>query len=337
MSTLTRQRLALAVSLPITIFTVCGLMTLSAVFKKNPNQLTIGLLADMLLTAPLAYYLIIRNTTLSKLTVLRVFTLGLFIATIVLGNTHTPILIFVKTWIAPLIELALIGWMIWKFRRAYQLSKTTQQAAPDFLMHCRTLLQVVFGNETIGNVVASEVSVFYYLFTNAQKNTDSSNYFTSHKSNNILLLLYTFLFMFLVEAAIMHLLFQLWNNTAAWVLTGLSIYSCLQLLAHIKAIKARPTIVTHTEIILRNGLLGGDAIVPIDIIERIEFSTKDITDSNTISMALIKSLENHNVVIYLKEPIIVHKAFGIKKIAKVISVNIDEPNRFIEVIENNRL
>jgi len=336
MAALSKQRLTLALGAPAFIFTVCALITLSAVFKKHSHQLSIGLLADMLLIAPLAYYLIIRKTTVSKLTVLRVFTLGLFIATVLLGSTKTPLLVFIKTWIAPVIELAIIGWMVWKFKRAYQLSKTTQQTAPDFLVHCRNLLHGVFGNETIGNVVASEVSVFYYLFAKPHRATDSSHYFTSHKSNNILLLLYTFLFMFLVEAAIMHLLFQLWNHTAAWVLTGLSIYSCLQLLAHIRAIKARPTIITDTTLILRNGLLGGDAIVPIDVIERIEFSTKDITDSDTISMALIKSLENHNVVIYLKEPIIVTKALGIKKPATVILVNMDEQNSFIEVIKNNR-
>jgi membrane protein implicated in regulation of membrane protease activity len=336
MAALSKQRLTIALGAPAFIFTVCALITLSTVFKKHPDQLSIGLLADMLLIAPLAYYFIIRKTTVSKLTVLRVFTLGLFIATVLLGSTKTPLLIFVKTWIAPLMELALIGWMVWKFKRAYQLSKTTQQTAPDFLIHCRTILQDAFGNETIGSVVASEVSVFYYLFAKPHRSADGSHYFTSYKSNNILLLLYTFLFMFLVEAAIMHLLFQLWNNTAAWVLTGLSVYSCLQLLAHIRAIKARPTIITDTTLILRNGLLGGDAIIPIDVIERVEFNTKDITESNIISMALIKSLENHNVVIYLKEPIIVTKAFGMKKPATVILVNMDEHQLFIETLTNNK-
>jgi hypothetical protein len=336
MAALSKQRLILALSAPTLIFTACGIITISAVFKKHPDLLSIGLLADILLVAPLAYYLIIRKTTVSKLTVLRVFTLGLFIATVLLGSTKTPLLVFIKTWIAPVIELAVIGWMVWKFKRAHQLSKTTQQTAPDFLMHCRSMLQAVFGNEKIGSIVASEVSVFYYLFAKAHRSTDGSNYFTSHKSNNILLILYTFLGMFLVEATIMHLLFQLWNNTAAWVLTGLSVYSCLQLLAHIRAIKVRPTMITSTTLILRNGLLGGDAIVPMDVIERVEFNTKDITDRNAISMALIKSIENHNVVIYLKEPIIVTKAFGIKKVASIILVNMDEHQSFIQALTTHK-
>ena len=336
MATISKQRLTIAVGAPTLIFTACAIITISAVFKKYPDQLSIGLLIDMLLVAPLSYYLIIRNTTISKHTVVRVFTLGLFIATILLRSTHIPLLVFIKTWVAPTIELALVTWMIWKFKRAYQFAKTMQQTAPDFLIHCRTLLKTVFGSEQIGNIISSEVSVFYYLFAKAHKPTDNTNYFTSHKSNNILLLLYTFLFMFLVEAAIMHLLFQLWNHTAAWVLTGLSIYSCLQLLAHLRAIKARPTIVTLTEIMLRNGILGGDVIVSIDMIEHIEFSAKDIIKIDTVSMAFIKGIENHNVVIYLKKPISVTKAYGIKKTAKVILANIDEPNRFIEVIENYR-
>ena len=334
MATLSKQRLTLALGLPALVFAACTLITFSAIYKKHPDLLSMGLLADLLLVAPLAYYLIIRRTSVSKLTVLRVFTLGLFMATLLVSTTTTPLFVFIKTWIAPLIELTLIGWMVWKFKRAYQLSKTTPHPTPDFLMHSRTLLHDVFGNEQIGSVVASEVSVFYYLFAKPQKSTVDSPYFTSHKSNNILLILYTFLGMFLVEASVTHLLVQLWNQTAAWILTGLSVYSCLQLLAHIRAIKARPSMITDTTLILRNGLLGGDAIVPLDRIDRVEFSTKDITDHNTISMALMKSIENHNVVIYLKEPIIVTKAFGIKKVASVILVNMDEHQSFIQTLTN---
>ena len=320
MAILNKQRLILAIGAPAFIFAACTIITYSNVFKKHSNEISIGILLDLLLVAPLVYYFIIRKSTISKQTVSRVFMSGLLVATKILSKNDTTVLEFIKTWVAPLAEITVISFIVWKFYKAKQLSKHTQQVTPDFLMHCRTIL-------------ASEVSVFYYLFGKKAKIIDYKTHFTSYKENGILAVLYTLLFVFLVEAVVMHFAFGLWSETVAWVLSGLSIYSCLQLWAHIRATTSRPIVITDNDLILRNGILGGDTIIALNNIDRIESNTKEITEP-FISMAFIKGFENHNTVIYLKQQVIVTKAFGIKKTANVILANIDEAKKFIDAINS---
>lgn len=330
MPTFSKQKLILAASVTLLIFGACSIITFSNLFKQHPNELSVGILGDLLIVSPLVYYFIIRKSTISKLTVLRVFTLGLFVASIILTKQHNTILEFIKTWVTPLLELALVAYIIWKFHKFRSINKN--QTHFDFLIHTRLVLASVFSNKKVANVIASEIAVFYYLFHKKSKNI--SLQFTSYKENGIIIVLYTFLFICLLETVVMHFVFALWNTTAAWIISGLSAYTCLQLLAHIRAISCRQTLVTENQVILSNGLLGGDVELNLSNIDRIESSSKDVVSKKAISMAFLKLIENHNTIIYIKEEVIVTKAFGINKSAKIILANIDESEKFIATINN---
>ncbi len=328
MTTLNKQRLILAISAPALIIAACIIITFCNIFKQHSSELSIGILCDLLVLSPLIYYFIIRKSTISKLTVLRVFTLGLFVASIVLTKQHNTILEFIKTWVAPLLEIALVTFIIWKFYQVRLINKNKNHF--DFLIHARLILASVLGNKKVANIIASEIAMFYYLFNKKYKNNFLQ--FTSHKENGIIIVLYTFLFICLLETLVMHFVFALWNTTAAWIFSGLSAYTCLQLLAHIRAIYSRPILITQKQVILRNGLLGGDVELDISNINNIELSSKDVVSKSAISMAFLKVIENHNTVIYLKEEVIITKAFGIKKTAKIILANIDESKMFLDSI-----
>jgi hypothetical protein len=51
-----------------------------------------------------------------------------------------------------------------------------------------------------------------------------------------------------------------------------------------------------------------------------------------IKLALLKDLEKHNVAVYLKEPVTVIKAFGLKKTGKVLLISIDKPQDFVAAL-----
>ena len=152
--------------------------------------------------------------------------------------------------------------------------------------------------------------------------------FTSYKENGLLLILTTILSIFLIETTGVHFLLSIWNNTIAWVLTGLSIYTCLQLFAHIRAIKARPISIKNNSFEIHNGL-AGDAFIQFNNIEKIELSTKIPIDRKSIKISLLKGLENHNIVVYLKSPIQTTKIFGIKKQTDTVLFFVDKPKEFI--------
>jgi hypothetical protein len=310
------------------IFLACFLVTLTSKFATNPSILSNAILADLLITAPVAWLIMIRKTQVSKFTGLRVFVVGLLIAGWLLKGHQNTLLHFTKTWISPLIELFVIIFIVRKFHVANRKTKAAGLNSADFLLYCRSVLCRVIGNEKAGNIIASEIGVLYYSFLmRCNKVIDYKSNFTSYKENGIILVLATFLSLFLVETIGTHLLLSLWSRQIACVLTVFGLYTSLQLYAHINAIKARPISLNSDSLNIRNGL-AGDAFIKYANIEKFELSKAKPAGRNAIKIALINGLENHNCIIYLKEPIEVTKVFGIKKITDTVLFFVDRPKDF---------
>ncbi|MEO8111505.1 MAG: hypothetical protein ABI594_15780 [Ginsengibacter sp.] len=192
----------------------------------------------------------------------------------------------------------------------------------------------VTGNEKFGNIISSEIAVLYYAFLGYKDKTiDYETKFTSYKENGVTIVLWTILSIFLIETTGMHFLLSLWSKTIAWVLTGLSFYTCIQLFAHIKAVKARPITINKDSFEIHNGL-AGDAYIQFDNIEKFELSKKIPQDRSPIKIALLKGLENHNVVVYLKTSIQVTKIFGIKKSTDTVLFYVDKSKDFSNALSS---
>ena len=248
---------AIALGIPFLIFVSCLLITFSSKFKGNNELLSNGILFDLLITAPLMYFLAIRKSNVSKLTVIRVFIVGLLFAGVILRSHSNPILQIIKTWISPLIELLVIFIIGSKFYVANKKAKAANENKVDFLMHCRSVMLQVLGTKKWPILIPSEVAVMYYAFFNVkEKSADYQTKFTSYKENGLLLILGVILSIFLVETTGVHFLLTVWSKTIAWVITGLSLYTCLQLFAHMRAIKARPIVINAHSFEVHNGLAG---------------------------------------------------------------------------------
>jgi hypothetical protein len=318
------------------IFLACFLITLTSKFATHPRILSNAILADLLITAPVAWLILVRKTQVSKLTALRVFIVGLLIAGWLLKGHQNMLLHFTKTWISPLIELFVIIFIVRKFHVANRKTKEAGVNNLDFLLYCRSVLCQVIGNEKAGNIIASEIGVLYYSFLiRRNKVIDYKSKFTSYKENGIILVLATFLSLFLVETIGTHLLLSLWSRQIAWMLTIFGLYTSLQLYAHIKAIKARPISLSTDSLNVHNGL-AGDAFIKYANIEKFDLSKTKPAGRNAVKIALINGLENHNCIIYLKVPIEVTKVFGIKKMTDTILFFVDRPKDFAIAL-NTRL
>lgn len=322
----------IAFGIPFLIFLSCLLITFSSKFTANNELLSNGILFDLIITAPLIYFLAIRKSNVSKLTVVRVFIVGLLFAGLILRSHSNPILQIIKTWISPLIELFVIFIICRKFYVANKNAKAANGNKIDFLIHCRTVMFQVLGNEKLANIVSSEIAVVYYAFFSSKgKSIDYKTKFTSYKENGLPLILGVILSIFLIETTGVHFLLSLWSKPIAWIITGLSLYTCIQLFAHIRAVKARPIIINTDSFEVHNGL-AGDAYVQLDNIEKIEMSNKKPGDRESIKISLLKGLENHNIVVYLKTPIEVTKIFGIKKQTDTVLFFVDKPKVFTDTV-----
>ena len=69
-------------------------------------------------------------------------------------------------------------------------------------------------------------------------------------------------------------------------------------------------------------------------------SNKKPGDRESIKISLLKGLENHNIVVYLKTPIEVTKIFGIKTQTDTVLFFVDKPKVFTNIVTtlltNNR-
>lgn len=315
--------------LPALIFSSCILITFTQKFSLHPTAFATAITLDLIVTAPLAYYLVIRKSQTSRSNVLRVFMAGIFLAGILLPANSHSLLKFIKTWISPLIEISVIIFLAKRFYVTNKRLRTSNAPAPDFLMYCRMMMTSVCGSEKIASVLASEFAVFYYIFTSNNKPVPgNSTAFTYHKENGILLIIWIFISLFIIETIGLHSLLLQWNRTAAWVLTALSLYSCLQLFAHMRAIKARPILIVDNSIQFRNGLLGGDAVIEIKNVDKVEIIKKGSQTNNAVKLSLFRVLENPNMQLQLIHPIKVYKAFGITKKANIILFKVDDAKEF---------
>lgn len=332
MTTINKPNRILAIGLPVCIFLACFFVTLSSAFKLNPGLLSNAIVIDLLITAPLVYFFAIRKSTVSKVTVIRVFVVGLLIAPFILNSHSNTLLRLIKIWVSPIIEGAVIVIIGRKFYLANKEARQPGTNSVDFLLYCRQVMHQVIGNEKVGNIISSEIAVLYYAFPGRKnKAIDYKLRFTSYKENGIVLVLGTFLSLFLIEITGTHFLLNLWHPMVARILSAFSFYTCVQLYAHIKAIKARPIILNVDSLGIHNGL-AGDAIIKYDNIGKIELSKQIPVGRESIKIALIKGLENHNCVIYLKQPIGVTKIFGIKKTTDTVLFFVDRPKDFVAAL-----
>lgn len=321
-----------AYGIPLIIFLSCFLITLTSKFSSNQELISNAIVIDLLITAPFIYYLAIRKSSISKLTVLRVFLAGVFFCGLILETRSNALLQFIKIRISPLIEILLITFIAGKFYTAGKKAKQNKMQTGDFLIYCRKLLTDLTGNERAGNIIASEAGVIYYAFFGRKfKITEKSSEFTSYKKNGILPVFGIILGLFVIETAAFHFLLLQWNTTAARIITALNLYTCLQLFAHIRAIKARPVRFGTDSLEIYNGL-AGDALIKYDNIEKAEFTDKTPADRTAVKFALLRKLEKHNCVINLKQPADVTIIFGIKKKADAVMFYVDEVKEFSEAL-----
>ncbi|MFI5150004.1 MAG: hypothetical protein ACHQRM_09750 [Bacteroidia bacterium] len=315
------------------IFLSCTLLALSSLFKKHTDTLSTALILDLTITAPLVCYLLNRKSATSVSAVIKVFMLGMLLAGLLISAKDNSLLHFLKTWVSPLLEVILVLFLIQKFRIARRESIDAVRSGSDFYTYSRNYLIFFFGNKKAGAVIASELAVLYYtFFSRSKKATNLEIVFTSYKESGIRMILGLILGLMLIETCSMHFLFLIWNKTFAIVLTTISFYTCLQLFAHIRAIKQRPSLLIGDRLILRNGIWGGEASIDLDRIEKLEYSGRTLKGPGIAKLSFLKKMDNHNLIIHLKQPVIVTGAFGIEKHASVILVYIDNVKHFASVI-----
>lgn len=150
--------------------------------------------------------------------------------------------------------------------------------------------------------------------------------FTSARSE--LPMLYVLLGLGSVELLVVHLIASLWSPAAAWVLSALTLLGVVQIVAIVRRVKNRPTLVTADGLSIRSAK-GFDVALSWDRIATIApigFSPAPVGD-DVMKAAL---LAHPNIHVTVTRPFTVRR-LGRARSAGSVTLRVDQPDALIDV------
>ena len=292
----------------------------------------LAITVDLLITIPFIYFLLIRKTDIPKTTVIPLMVIGLFVGSYFLPQESQTYLSIFKTWALPIIELSILSFVVIKVRAAIKSYKQLKDASPDFYSTLISVCHEILPQKLV-MPFATEVAVMYYGFINWKSRPLQENEFSYHKKSGTPALFGAFIFIIAIETVAFHFLLIRWSTLAAWILTGLSVYTAIQIFGFAKSLSQRPITINTSSLTLRYGILN-EVEIPFTNIESIELSQTALEkDPLTKTLSPLGELESHNVVIHLKSSSHLVGLYGMRKEFKVLGLYVDEPVNFKEKVE----
>jgi len=324
--------------IPLALFIGTYFFIKSPYFLDHASTLTFAVSADLLLTIPILYFLLIRKTNIPKTTVVPIMIIGLLIGFNSLPESNQEYLQLFKTWCIPVIEIGVASFIIYKVRKAVLFHKAQKDTSVDFFTALKKTCAEILPKPVAGPF-ATEISVFYYGLFYWKRRKLAENEFSYHKESTALSLFFVLIFIIAIEVVPVHILLEKWNSLAAWILTILSIYSGLQIFGYAKSLMKRPIAIENNDLSLRYGIIQ-EAEIPLADIKEITLSSKEFDkEENIVRLSLLGEMEGHNMIIETNNENTLHGLFGSKKSFTKIALHVDKPADFkayIKTLLNNR-
>jgi hypothetical protein len=294
--------------------------------EPHIDILSIAVTYDLIITAPMVYLALIWNKSIPKFTVIPITLVSIVIASFVIPVQNQMHLDMIKTWGLPIIEtfgLIIVFTKVTKIVRIYKVEKI---GSPDVFSVIKNSVGSMFPNP-IGSYLVFEIGFIYFAFIRWRKNKNQSGQF-SYSSSGVMPMLGVLLFMLIMETLLVHILLSLWSSFAAWILTGISLYTAVQLFALLKSIVLRPIVIRNNKLFLRYGILR-ESEINLENISKIEMGKS----SNIVSLSPFKDFEDTNLIIHLHEEGTLSGIFGVSRKYKSIGIFVDNKVEFIKTIE----
>ena len=321
--------------LPLLVILFSIALTLSPLLREHP-ELANAITYDLVLTAPLLFLLIAFKSKIPKLRAIPFFIGGIIIATFLIPESGQEHLGYLKSYVLPVVELFIFTFLLFKIRKGIRAFRANSNQTFDFHSLSKISSQELFGKSRYASLFATEITMMYYAFFCWKRKKLESTEFTKYKENASIALAGAFLLVISIETYAFHILLMKWSPIAAWILTGLSIYSAFSIIAHIKALIKRPSVLTHEKLILKNGLIA-DITIPLIEIDKIEGFSKELNSEELEigNLGISKESSNHNIVIYFTKRQTIEKMYGFTEECDILLVHMDEKNRFLTKVNNN--
>lgn len=329
------RNILLIVMIAFAIF-IGGIFLLHVVPLAVKDKIADGLLADFVITFPILYYFIIIRPLKTKIKSLFLVLSGCCIIAYLVLPQHQKDYILQIRKLTIIAEVFIIVYSVTKFKKLRSAYNVQRVQFADPVYNLRNALVDVMGNSLAVKVLSSEIAILRYglLFWKKEKNSlKESVIYSTHKESGYIAIWCTLLFAAIVEIVAFHFLLRMWSNTAAAIVTILSIYGTILFIADLSAIIKRKVIVSRGRLILRTGLRW-KADTHLNNIGSVKKVINDChSESTFFKGGVLKS--SGNILITFKEPVRVDKLYGVSREFTSILMNIDNYESFEHAINVN--
>jgi hypothetical protein len=285
---------------------------------------------DLLVTLPaLFYFCLVRRYQLPLSTLVAAVGGGLALSYWLLPNADLPLL----AWVGQLAaggEVLTMGYLAVRLRRVLRAYQTVRLQSADFIENLLAAGQPVLGRLT--EAVMPEVAVLRYAVLGGWAQAEvgpADTAFTTYQKSGFVAMLAAFGGLSMVEMAAAHLVVGHWYPRVALLLTGVSGYSLLWLLAHGQAVRCRPVLVSATSLQVRVGFVWRVSIAKAQL-----SSATLLADVPTPTPGLLNAakllLTTPNLLLTLAEPQRVRGPYGLHRTVRQLAIYVDEPAALLQ-------
>ncbi|HEV7507008.1 MAG TPA: hypothetical protein VGS07_19115 [Thermoanaerobaculia bacterium] len=294
---------------------------------RQPELVSLGLLVDLLVVVPLAFYLLaVRRAGWPVRTLIPLFLFSLTGTAWVLPDQREMLKRLSEVLSIPA-EIGLVAWIA--VRTVRSLKSTSGAGTDDMLERLRQVAREILPVRAVAEAIAFEMAVFYFsLFAWRRRPhiPPATRAFTYHRTSGHGALGFALLIMTLAEAIPLHLLVTRWSSRGAWLLTALAAYGLLWFLADYRAARLRPILLDEEILCIRTGLRWTVRIPRAHIVA----IHKKAPKSEAFIRAALPIVTP--LWIELTEPVTAQGPYGKEKRARWISVSVDDVKGFREAV-----
>lgn len=291
-------------------------------------------LVDILVAVPIIWYvLVLRPRGIRPFALIPLFVMACGVAWLLLPSAYQAWL--APVWIVlPLLELVMIGVLVVRLRRIVAWYRAHRHEYPYFVDALIASVASELGGTLVVRLFVLETLMIYLSFVGwflrYRQVQPQHQLFFYHQKSRYTPVFVAWMSVMLIETVLFHLLIQGWNETVAWVITGISIYSCFWLAGEYTLIKLSPHVIDGTTLHLRAGLRWSTRITRDDIIA-VEQPKR--ADANAPEYVAFARGDEPQLVLCLAQPIRVDGLFGTHKTVNRIGIYVDDVAHFGQVLD----
>jgi hypothetical protein len=280
----------------------------------------------------LFYWLIIRRYQLPLTTLIAAFGCALAIGYFLIPKPHQQYLDWASHGVI-VAEVVLVVTVVINLRRLVHAYHVAAKQSADFIENLHRAFTVTLGKSF--SLLVFEIALFRYAVLGWGAKVEcqaGQTSFGSHRNSGFIALIATVCMLSVIETAAVHLLVQRWSPSVAWVLFILDLYTLLFLVAHLHAVRLRPTILTAEAILIRIGLVWR-LQVDRHKVTSIKSITEAPTDSGILNLAgpLVTS---PNLLLTFAEPVTITGIYGMQRSVRCVALYVDRPAELVQILHS---